>query len=325
MKELDEISWLDDVDKTTLRPIYDFQRENENKFEIDSRRSLALLPLWLTKKMGESQPEVLLTLADDELYDKIPMFVARSRLYFQMRDQWVAWINEGTSKEYVSLSNQFHWLAPLYVQELEGPLRYNLSVYIDLIKEEIDNDGNWHRVFYRKSGNENYITNIIDQAIDQAERIDNEIGSSYHSTSLKLLNQDRSMYEYLDNVDSGEEQPRLKDLRNSIAHSDYHMKYKDERVLVVFSNERDEWSIDLRKMLNVIGQHMLMMHALSTGIGISMFWVGNYVGEWDQAFSVIDSYSEGYPVAPGEGLAEKFEDISEDSRQKRDFIYPIDN
>lgn len=124
-KELNEISWLENdlLSKTLLEPVYNYRpSKDEPPAIVRIRRTLAIVPIRITEHFIENGQKHTYTLADKTLLARQANFASRTQFYFTLFNWWQERLQSQRPPDFINKANYINLFAPLYVQQLEGPL-----------------------------------------------------------------------------------------------------------------------------------------------------------------------------------------------------------
>jgi len=162
MLNLDDIDFVESpVERKVLAPLFsvDFEGPYQSRLITDT----ALVPLYLAKT---SSSDLLTSFTSAELVDPISTFFDRTWFYHILFNQWMEWLEHGDDPGYVTIRTAIHHFAPIFVQELEGPHRYQLASPIDLCKAKQGQVVRWDERLFNPDGEKKYFPSLQIEAID---------------------------------------------------------------------------------------------------------------------------------------------------------------
>jgi hypothetical protein len=295
------------TDEAPLQPIFDIEYDNDWERELHIQS--ALVPLYLGKNMDEDDED---SFKSRELVDYIATFYQRSRVYHALFNDWINWVTEGHSKPYTTMRAGIHIFAPIYVQELEGPMRYHVAVLNHLLDEFRGADGDWKTRLY--SGDERRcFGDVLNTCIQISELTHGESEYEELNSGLELLTQglvlidqhssfagqnglEDSFEEPLNNSDF-DETPILSDIRNGFAHANYKLNFDD----AIEQSERkidvelggEELTAPVDGVISYIRRQRTLIYALSTGITLALYHI-SIAEEYDDQIEIL------WNVLPGQ-------------------------
>lgn len=284
--------WMEDVDRDILEPVLEAD-DGDLPYLGDMRRSFALLPIYMTKKVIERDPSRVQSLTKDELIDRIPMFVSRRNFYSWNWNEWMESLDRNEDDPYQTAETAFHLFAPIYVQELEGPVRYNLAALIDIIQTFLTGEGDWHQQLY-DGGRKQYFHELLDPAINAARRVEEEGEIDHLRVGLQLLARDEEVMDSeqfdLDYL------PSLREVRNAIAHADYvfEQRHDGETEVVLFLNG-EKVRRPVRGFPRMFHSHLFLVLALTLGVAAACFWAAVHNDRLEKAFKITSAAEWNYP------------------------------
>jgi len=295
------------IDKAALQPIFDIEYDSE--WERELHLHSALVPLYLGKNSGSDSQN---SFQSRELTDYVATFYERSRVYHALFNDWINWVAEGEMKPYTTKRAGVHIFAPIYVQELEGPMRYHVAALNHLLDEFRGADGDWETRLY--DGNERrYFGDVLNTCIQISELTHGESqnqelnsGLKYLTQSLILIDQhetfaDRndlngSFEEPLDNTDL-DETPIASDIRNGFAHANYKLCFDDALELneknIDIELDGEELTKSVDSVISYIHRQMTLIYALSTGVTLALYHI-SISEEYDDQIEIL------WNVLPGQ-------------------------
>jgi hypothetical protein len=291
-KELNEIPWLenDPLSKTLLEPVYNYRPSKDEPPDIlRIRRTLAIIPLRITEHFIEDNQEQTFTLADKTLLARQANFASRTQFYFTLFNWWQHHLQNQQSPKFINEVNYINLFAPLYAQQLEGPLRFELAVFIDIIKSYVDGYGNWHEILYNRGPNDEpqYVSNMLNMASQQAARIEDELVHILLKLGIDWIRQGLPD-EWFD-----EEQISISEFRNAIAHSDYYLDREDGKVQVIFNLSNHTLIKSVLNIIHILHSQLLLMSSLEIGVNASLFRAGVVNKNIIESFDIVSAYEEG--------------------------------
>ncbi|MFC6953504.1 hypothetical protein [Halorubellus litoreus] len=295
------------TDKAALQPIFDAEYDNE--WEKELHLSAALVPLYLGKNLDSDGAK---SFKSKELVDYIATLYERSRVYHAFFNDWTDWVSEGRRKPYTTKRAGIHIFAPIYVQELEGPMRYHVTALNDLFDEFRGSDGDWEKRLY-DDGDRRYFGNVLNTCIQISESLhdipDNaelQDGLKYLTSALILIDQHesfaernglkQSFQESLDYTDL-DESPIASDIRNGFAHANYKLNFDDaleineKNIDIELEDEEITKSVD--GVLSFISRQLTLMYALSTGVTLALYHI-SIAEDYDDQIEIL------WNVLPGQ-------------------------
>ncbi|WP_152418122.1 hypothetical protein [Haloferax sp. ATCC BAA-644] len=282
MSELDDIGFIESpIEKKILDPIWsiNFRNEWHQRVVTDS----ALVPLYLAKTAPKEFRDPF---TSDELVTSLSTFFDRSKFYHILFNQWMSWLENQGGPGYVTKRTAIHLFAPMLVQELEGPHRYQLATLIDLCKSHQGDPENWRDRLYLSNGDKKYFQNLQGEAIDAMNQLRGTADSrdlndayDYVLNALVILSQDENSAKDIEfkGTDTNiadfmgiSGHPNANSIRNSIAHADYRVDFGEvdgqSPPPMTFTVDGQEYSISVDRILEFISFHMSLLRALSSGI-----------------------------------------------------------
>ncbi|TKX43856.1 hypothetical protein [Halorubrum sp. ARQ200] len=275
------------IDKKPLQPIFDIDYDNE--WERELYINSALVPLYLGKNLDSSGSN---SFNSEELVNYIATFYERSRVYHSFLNDWLDWASEDQNKPYTTKRAGVHIFAPIYAQELEGPMRYHAAVLNDLLDEFSGSDGDWRNRLY-DGGERQYFGNVLNTCIQSSQSIHGiseyeelNRGLDFLTKALILIDQHssyatqnglgKSFEESLNDSDF-DETPMASDIRNGFAHANYNLNFDDALNI----NEKNiDVEIDGTKLtkrvesiISYISRHMSLIFAIITGVTLALYHI----------------------------------------------------
>lgn len=240
--------------------------------------------------VNSREPSRYESLCDQKLIDRMFTFNQREQFFLEGWNRWISNFTEEELDSYYNPVNLFYWFSSVYVQQIEGPFRYNLAAVYDMIMSISGSDTSWHELLYNERGKAKYhnITNSIKQI--EERYLDADRGSNFKAAIWMLdggrIHHDGELYQMEINI---------RDIRNSIAHSDYVVQQNsDGKIFVEFDHGESYTKIYIEKFLNYIHRHMVLMHGISIGVSSSLAWIAreldknSYVHDISNSFQMID-------------------------------------
>lgn len=294
-------------DKAALQPIFDMEYDNdwERKLHLHS----ALVPLYLGKNLDNGGSD---SFNSKELADYVATFYDRSRVYHALFNDWINWIGEGRVKPYTTKRAGVHIFAPIYVQELEGPMRYQIAALNDLLDEFRGSDGDWRNRLY-DDGERRYFGNVLNTCIQISqlthgisEYEELNIGLDYLTKALIIIDQHDSFAKQND-LGGGfeeslkgtgfEEIPIASDIRNGFAHANYKLNFDDALELneqnIDIELDGKELTQSIAAVISYIQRQMTLIHALSTGVTLALYHI-SIAEDYDDQIEIL------WNVLPGQ-------------------------
>jgi len=296
-----------ETDKAPLQPIFDIEYNNDWARELHLHS--ALVPLYLGRKLDGDNKN---SFRSRELIDYIATFYERSRVYHALFNDWISWVAEGRVSPFTTKRAGIHIFAPIYVQELEGPMRYHVAALNHLLDEFRGSDGDWNTRLY--DGDERrYFGDVLNTCIQISELTHGvseyeelNSGLEFLTHALILIDQHATFAnrnglkgtfeESLDNSDF-DETPISSDIRNGFAHANYKLSFDD-------ALELDERNIDIEldskeltksvdSVISYIHRHMTLIYALSTGVTLALYHI-SIAEDYDDQIEIL------WNVLPGQ-------------------------
>lgn len=313
MVEPEDFDFVDDqFDKAALQPIFDIEYDNE--WEKKLHHHSTLIPLFLGRTLDSDPQEIF---KSRELVDYIATFYERSRVYHGLFNDWINWIEEGKVTPYTTKRAGVHIFAPIYVQELEGPMRYHIAVLNHLLDDFRGSDGDWNDRLY--DGDERrYFGDVLNTCIqiaelthDKSENQKLDSGLKYLTQALILINQHESFAErnglqtsFEDILDESDldETPITSDIRNGFAHANYKLSFDDafevneQNIDIELDGKELTKSVD--SVIFYIHRQMTLMYALSTGVTLALYHISiaeNYDDQIEILWNVLPGQIEEVP------------------------------
>lgn len=295
MLDLDEIGFVESpVEKKILAPL--FSINFDGAFETRLITDTALVPLYLAKTSSRDSRS---SLTSDELVDHIATFFDRTQFYNLLFNQWREWLKNGCDPGYVTKRTAIHLFAPIFVQELEGPHRYQLAALIDLCKSKQGQSEDWDERLFKPNGDKKPFPSLQMEAIDAVKSLrgtgdTEDLNDAYEyllnslvflsqhdksGTDIDLKGTETSITGMLDM--SGH--PNAGSVRNAIAHADYRIDISstDDTPAIVYNVDGTEYYLNTDKLLLFIDHQMTLLRALSAGITLAIFHI-NTVSDQDE-------------------------------------------
>lgn len=287
MNELEEIEFVESpFEYKLLNPLFsiDFEGTWQERLITDT----ALVPLYLSKEIPEEYGESLTSI---EIIDRVSTFFDRTQFYHMLFNQWMDWLESETGPGYLTKRTAIYAFAPLFVQELEGPHRYQLAALIDLCKSIQGESENWEDRLYHPNGDMKYFSTLQMETIDILKKMqdtgdtkDLNDAYDYLLNALVLLAQHEKSGEEINlkGMDSTinealniSDHPNAGSVRNSIAHSDFHFDFSEvgggNYPPIVYNIDGNEYRLNLDGVILFINYQMSLLRALSTGITLAVF------------------------------------------------------
>lgn len=264
-----------------------------SKADYDSRweellfRDTTLVPLYLAKTTSDSSGKGLLS---EELINYTASFYERSWTYHMFWSWWLDNLQDEKGPEFVNYRSTISIFAPIYIQELEGPMRYQISALIHLMDAERGEDPDWHSRLYN-DGSRRYFGSVLSQAINISKQLHGiaEIdllndGYENLTDALILLSQNESLANQYDTGldfssladDAGfSSHPNSGAIRNALAHANYYYDFdtpqSDDRYLIEFDDNTA--SVTAEGLILYLGKHLSLMLGLTTGITLGLLYL----------------------------------------------------
>jgi hypothetical protein len=295
------------TDKAPLQPIFDIEYDNDWERELHIHS--ALVPLYLGKNLdGDSKN----SFRSRELVEYIATFYERSRVYHALFNDWINWIAEGQMKPYTTKRAGIHIFAPIYVQELEGPMRYHVAALNHLLDEFRGEDGDWKNRLY-DSDERRYFGDVLNTCIQISELTHGESEYEELNSGLEFLTQalividqhgkfaeqnelKDSFEEPLENSDF-DETPISSDIRNGFAHANYNLAFDDALQLneknIDIELDGKELTKPVNSVISYIHRHMTLIYALSTGVTLALYHI-SIAEDYDDQIEIL------WNVLPGQ-------------------------
>lgn len=295
------------TDKAALQPIFDIEYDSD--WERELHLHSALVPVYLGKKFDSDEQN---SFKSRELVDYIATFYERSRVYHALFNDWINWVAEGNVKPYTTKRAGVHIFAPIYVQELEGPVRYHIAALNHLIDDFRGADSDWKTRLY-DGGERRYFGDVLNTCIQiselthgESENQELDSGLEYLTKALILIGQHESFAgrnglkssfeEPLDDTDF-DETPIASDIRNGFAHANYKLSFDDALEL----NERNidieldgkELTKPVDSIISYIHRQMTLIYALSTGVTLALYHI-SIAEDYDDQIEIL------WNVLPGQ-------------------------
>lgn len=295
MLDLDEIDFVESpVEKKILAPF--FSIDFDGVFQTRLITDTALVPLFLAKTTTENS---LSSLTSDGLVDPITTFFDRTRFYHILYNQWMEWLEHGNDPGYVTKRTAIHLFAPIFVQELEGPHRYQLAALIDLCKSNQGQSVDWDDRLFKPDGEKKYFPSLQMETIDAVKSLqgtgdtgDLNNAYDYLLNSLVFLSQHDNSGTDIDLKGTGTSitdqlgmsgHPNAGSVRNAIAHADYHIDFDstNETPVIVYNVDGTDYELNSDKLLLFLNYQMTLLRALSAGITLAIFHA-NAISDQDE-------------------------------------------
>lgn len=281
-----------------------------SEFEAQLYQNATILPVLLSRALLSQDSDRADTLVDRELTDQFGMFAARTQFFSRHWNEWQNRLADGEDDAlHYSRTNQFHLFSALYVQQLEGPLQYELAVIVDLVDSLEEGEGDWREVLEENQ----YFHQVLDAAIDSIEAIQPSKGRRHARIMFKILAQDEDffeeIYESLGHSVSASVFPTARRLRNSFAHADYRLDHADASenhdFNVILGLGEGEERETLPAAVNFISDQWTLMQFLGVGVTMGVAKLCLEAGRIDHFVTPIESYTHGFPPrGPGSGARE---------------------
>lgn len=305
------------LDKGPLQPIFNIDYKND--FERDLHVHSALVPLYLSRELDQDSNNLF---ESRELTGSIATFYDRSRIYHSLFNNWMSWNLDGRQVPYATKRAGAHIFAPIYAQELEGPMKYHIATLIHLLDEYRGSEGNWHSRLYDSDGDIrrfhemlNTCIQISEQAHNTADNGELNAGIELVTKGLIIISQHQSYAErnglgesFDEALDSGEfdEHPNASDIRNSFSHADYRLVFEDafeldeENINLGVGNSDIVRPID--SIISYIHRQMSLMYSFITGVTLGLYHI-SISEEYDDQIGVL------WNVLPGQVSEENIKKI----------------
>jgi hypothetical protein len=300
MLDLDEIDFVESpVEKKILAPF--FSIDFDGVYQTRLIRDTVLFPLYLAKTTPKNS---LTSLTSDELVDPIATFFNRTLFYHNLFNQWMEWLEHGDDPGYVTKRTAIHLFAPIFVQELEGPHRYQLAALIDLCKSNQGDSVNWDDRLFKPDGEKKYFPSLQMETIDAVKSLQgtgdtDELNDAYDYllNSLVFLSQHDNSGTDIDLKGTGTSitnllgmsgHPNAGSVRNAIAHADYHIDFSstNETPVIVYNVDGTEYELKSDKLLLFLNYQMTLLRALSAGITLAVFHA-NTISDKDESMEKL--------------------------------------
>lgn len=295
MLDLDEIDFVESpVEKKILAPF--FSIDFDGVFQTRLITDTALVPLFLAKTTTENS---MSSLTSDGLVDPIATFFDRTRFYHILFNQWMEWLEHRNDPGYVTKRTAIHLFAPIFVQELEGPHRYQLAALIDLCKSNQGQSVDWNDRLFKPDGEKKYFPSLQMETIDAVKSLQgtgdtDDLNNAYDYllNSLVFLSQHDSSGTDIDLKGTGTSitdqlgmsgHPNAGSVRNAIAHADYHIDFgsTNETPVIVYNVDGTDYELNSDKLLLFLNYQMTLLRALSAGITLAIFHA-NAISDQDE-------------------------------------------
>lgn len=301
VQELGELDFVESpVEYRVLKPF--FEQTYSGYWEMRLHTDTALVPLYLAKTTTAEQAQSLIS---DELINQTATFIERTRFYHQLWNSWMDWLEADNGPTYVSKNTAVHLFAPLYVQELEGPLRYQLATLIDFCGSKQNESNNWKDRLYKKDNQKKYFPSIQTEAIQKLQQVqgtgetdDLNDGYEHLLTALVLLAQNKSFAEDIEPEDGPTSLADMMDgnhpnagaIRNAIAHADYRVERDGEETKLVLSINGTDYGLYLEPLLLYLNRQFTLIRALSVGVGLGLLYIMLVNDEDNKAGRLLHSF-----------------------------------
>lgn len=266
------------IDKPAVEPF--LKADYDNGWEEQLFVDAVLVPLYISKNLSESECRSLMS---DELINYTASFYERSRIYHEFWADWITWFREGQQAGYTTPRAGVHLFAPIYAQELEGPLRYQISALTDILNTYRGEQGDWTERMY--DGDERrYVPSALSDCIQISKQLhgssdNDELNEGFENltAALILLAQHEAFAEQHEQDINfvTEDHPNTGDVRNAIAHANYRLDFEgafeDDERNVIFEVDDQEISLEADGVLLFLGKQLMLAYAISTGITLALF------------------------------------------------------
>lgn len=285
MLDLDEIDFVESPVEKKILELF-FSIDIEGVFQTRLITDTALVPLYLAKTTPKNS---LSSLTSDELVDPIATFFDRTQFYHKLFNQWMEWLEHGNDPGYVTKRTAIHLFAPIFVQELEGPHRYQLAALIDLCKSKQGQPVDWDDRLFKPNGEKKYFPSLQMETIDAVKSLqgtgdtaDLNDAYDYLLNSLVFLSQHGKSGTNIDLKGTGTSitdmlgmsgHPNAGSVRNAIAHADYHIDFSstNDTPVIVYNVDGTDYDLNSDKLLLFLNYQMTLLRALSAGITLAIF------------------------------------------------------
>lgn len=295
-------------DKAALQPIFDIEYDGDWERELYHHSSL--VPLYLGKNLGTDDQDLF---KSRELTDYVATFYERSRVFHALFNDWINWVAEGDVKPYTTERAGVHIFAPLYVQELEGPMRYHVAALTHLIDDFRGAEGDWKARLYDDDDERRYFGDVLNTCIQISELTHGEseneelnVGLEYLTQALILIDQHEtfaarndlkdSFEEPLDHADF-DETPIASDIRNGFAHANYKLSFDDALELnkknINLELDGEELTKSVDSVVSYIHRHMTLIYAIMTGVTLALYHI-SIAEDYDDQIEIL------WNVLPGQ-------------------------
>jgi hypothetical protein len=308
-----EFPWLKEEHKELLAP--SFPAEDEKIAPADQMtRMFALLPIYVSTTLLERNTEATETLLEGDLIDRVPMFASRGLTYSRTWDEHISSIRASGETFEANFVNLLHVFAPMYVQQLESPLRYDLAALLDLLKTFHGDEEHWQDRLIPRDDKQSF-RNLLNEVEQHVEHKLPEEQTREVQVGLNFLTFSEENSDYLEEVYDFRlsPHPSVSDLRNSFAHSDYNVQLSEQEgigyevVLYPKDTSDDVFRVPLQMMLGIMRQTVEIMSFLSRGMTIALGDIAEAHDMREKSYRITEGVSfEGYPRH--EGLMTRIEE-----------------
>lgn len=228
-------------------------------------------------------------LCDIELVNRVSMFNQRTQFFLATWDRWTNRFKDEGIDEYYNPVNLFFLFSSIYVQQLEGPFRYDLAAIYDMVKSLCGEDGHWRDFLYKNQEVDDFDKKNFECLINTISQLSGRYtGADYgehFKNSIDILR-----YSVAAHVEKSDEEIKSKQIRNSIAHSDYSFRQLDDEIFIQFYYRDGSLKVNLEEFLQQIYRHLMLMYAISVGVSLSIAWIAEDQGRESYVESVLESF-----------------------------------
>lgn len=179
-----------------------------------------------------------------DLISNIIDFIRRSTFYDNFYAFWDNKLSSKEDPEIFSIENVVHTFYPIFVEEIEGPLKKSLLIFDYLLRIASGEKLKWSKFQFNKKGVNKYIPDIVTS-------IEHSCGNTRY---LKAV---------IEGLNPPNDPLKLKFLRNAGAHSNYRIINQNDKIWIEIAQIEEKipamfflglysMTIDLIVMLNIM-------------------------------------------------------------------------
>ena len=208
----------------------------------DFQKSVIFEALDIFQKCIDNQNEKINEIYCDESIKHLIKHVDRSIFYTSLYDFWSQKITAEEHVDIFSLKNAVHNFYPIFVEEIEGPLKKLLKTFDFILR--IDNGENldWLKFNSKKK----YITNVVTSIQESSKN------TQYISEIIEGLNPSTQTINSSNQpIKPPKQSIKIKILRNAGAHSNYQVITENNMQYVEIENSNNLIKIELNDFLGL--------------------------------------------------------------------------